>query len=64
MKNAAVRALYRQQFSIPEETNITVECWLRGDAGYVFSVEWCDENDVTHKSNIVLPQIEVEKHMA
>jgi len=30
----------------------------------VFSVEWCDENDVTHKSNIVLPQIEVEKHMA
>jgi len=59
MKNAAVKAMVRVQFNIPDDADVSVKCLMCDSSGYHFEVEWYDKNDVRYQSNFTLPRIEV-----
>lgn len=65
MKNSAVRALVREQFNIPQEMFISINCLAIVGNMYEFEVEWWDNNDETirYQSNFKLPHIEVQSEM-
>lgn len=58
MRNKAVELMVRCQFSIPDETEVSVTCLACVNNQYEYEVEWWDSKDVRYQSNFKLPHIE------
>ena len=61
MKHKAVEALVRQQFNIPEDTDVTVTFLALDGRLYDFEIEWWSGESLRYQCNCKLPHLECQK---